>query len=63
MRIVSNKFREVCENCIWWDGDNSGMQGECGTTEAYTSVVTGRYEDCSQFLARYLYLPIGENNE
>lgn len=54
--------RDVCEDCIWWKGDNSGMQGECMDSMSDTPLVIGRYENCSQFLTRYLSIPIGEKN-
>jgi len=61
-RIKVSPVLEVCENCIWWCGDNSGMQGYCWY-DPETTLITGRYEDCSQFLDRYLIIPLGEDNE
>ena len=54
-------LNEVCENCIWWDGDNSGMQGQCNQADA--RLIVGRYEECVNFLARYLTIPTGETDD
>jgi len=44
---------EVCQNCIWWLGDNSGDQGECLNDEADDSrLIMGRFEDCINILVR-----------
>ncbi len=43
---------EVCQNCIWWDGDSTGMQGQCNQTDV--RLIVGRYEECVNFLARDL---------
>ena len=46
-----------CEDCIWWQGDSSGMQGECCANKQQdpdSVLITGRYEDCEAFLQRYL---------
>ena len=52
---------EVCQDCIWWDGDNSGMQGQCNQADA--RLIVGRYEECVNFLARYLTIPTGETDD
>jgi hypothetical protein len=44
---------EVCQDCIWWNGDSSGMQGYC-VEDHNMALITGRYEECINFLARYL---------
>jgi hypothetical protein len=41
---------EMCQNCIWWIGDSSGMQGQC--TNGNDDTRTGRYESCVSFLDR-----------
>jgi hypothetical protein len=45
-----NRNDEYCQDCIWWDGDNSGEQGEC--TNGVDKLITGRYENCVSFLPR-----------
>lgn len=62
MQIMKSSS-EVCDNCIWWKGDNTGMQGECMDSTSDIPLVIGRYEECSQFLDRYLIIPMGEDNE
>jgi len=39
---------EVCQNCIWWDGDGEGTQGVCNNDDI--PVITGRYDDCDNIL-------------
>lgn len=41
-----------CEDCVWWDGDATGMQGYCNEPDGGMMTITGRYEECIRFLAR-----------
>jgi hypothetical protein len=47
-----DKSTEICANCINWDGDSLGEQGDCFPGPDETPVRTGRYEDCIHFIAR-----------
>lgn len=49
-------MEEHCQNCIHWDGDNSGMLGYCNVDYEKDNilVVVGRFENCIHFLARKL---------
>ncbi len=61
--VERSEFDEVCENCIWWRGDATGMQGDCeepGRDLADTRLVIGRYEDCMQILVRHVNIPLPE---
>ena len=61
--VERSKFDEVCENCIWWRSDATGMQGDCeepGRDPADTRLVIGRYEDCMQILVRHVNIPLPE---
>lgn len=51
---MTNKTSEICENCIWWDGDSSGHQGVCTHDPDKTApeVVTGRFESCVNVMVR-----------
>ncbi len=42
--------KEMCSNCILWDGDSTGYQGMCN--ESIPAVLTCRGDDCIHFLAR-----------
>ena len=50
--LIKKITEEVCQNCIWWDGDSTGMQGQCNQTDV--RLIVGRYEECVNFLARDL---------
>ncbi len=43
---------EMCQNCIWWMGDNSGEQGECLEDAEVRNIRTGRYESCVKVMVR-----------
>ncbi len=45
---------EQCQYCIWWLGDGRGEQGECTNGDGLTKTLTGRYENCMDYLARDL---------
>tara|TARA_R110000787_G_scaffold1815_4_gene7724 strand:+ start:2379 stop:2558 length:180 start_codon:yes stop_codon:yes gene_type:complete len=50
-----DNINEVCENCIWWAGDNSAMQGQCEEgIEDDSSLTTGRHDSCEKYLARFI---------
>ena len=60
---MRSEYDEVCENCIWWNSDGTGMQGVCeepGRDPGDTRLVTGRYEDCMQILVRHINIPFPE---
>lgn len=43
---------EYCNECIMWNGDSSGVLGECTNTSGAYRLLVGRYESCMNFLAR-----------
>ncbi len=47
-------MNEICQNCIWWDGDNSGELGNCINEDGRNKLRIGRYESCVEHLAREL---------
>ncbi len=47
---MAGNTEEMCQNCIWWVGDNSGDQGDC--IENTAELRTGRYESCVKVLIR-----------
>ena len=49
---MSSRLDEVCENCIYWIGDGSGMEGECTHDEGHAGDAIGRYESCVHMLGR-----------
>lgn len=50
---MTNRSDEMCENCIKWQGDSRGEQGDCMLDED-VPVLTGRFESCVRFLQRHL---------
>ena len=53
---------EVCQNCIWWLGDNSGYKGECTNAEGDKKLYVGRYESCESYLANDIGIDGLEND-
>lgn len=52
---MDSNINEICENCIWWAGDNSAMQGQCEEgIEDDAIVMTSRTDSCEQYLARFI---------
>jgi hypothetical protein len=51
--LTRNPLEEVCQDCIWWRGENSGMLGEC-LHDPEVILIIGRYEECVNFLVRDL---------
>tara|TARA_R110002020_G_scaffold108005_1_gene250547 strand:- start:6856 stop:7023 length:168 start_codon:yes stop_codon:yes gene_type:complete len=48
--MSKNLLEEICENCVWWEGDSSGQQGRCSKQE---DQLTNRTDDCVvDYLAR-----------
>ena len=48
---MTDRTDDMCENCILWDGDSRGEQGEC-FLDPEAPVRTGRFESCVRFIDR-----------
>lgn len=45
----------TCQDCIWWMGNATGMEGECTHESGTMITITGRYTtECISFLDREL---------
>jgi hypothetical protein len=49
-----DKSKEICINCINWDGDNSGMEGLCEKNADNVKLLTSRLEECGNFINLHL---------
>lgn len=52
---------EFCQDCLYWDGDSSGLVGYCNIDD--DRVLIGRLENCIQFLARKLEIDYEQNKK